>query len=57
MGAARQKVDEASREALQRALDLARQAVAIVDEIDPALIAGVRGQHFIDELEELVRAS
>lgn len=55
MGAARPKDNEATREALRRALELAREALAIVDGVDAASVAGARGQHFVDELEGLLQ--
>lgn len=55
VGAARPKDNEATRASLRRALELARQAVAIVDEVNAASVAGARGQHFVDEIEALLQ--
>lgn len=54
MGAVKRVGDEAEKEALKLALDHARQALAIIDEVTSETIAGVRGQHFIDEIEALL---
>ncbi len=56
MGAVRCAGDEAEQEALKRALDFAKQALAICDEVAADSIAGVRGQHFVDEIELLLIA-
>ena len=49
--AARRIDSDEVEQAFRRALELAKEALALIDEVDPASLAGVRGQHFIDELE------
>lgn len=56
MEASRQECSEPAQEALLRALQFAREALAIIDIIDAASIAGARGQHFIDEIEILLKS-
>lgn len=56
MEASRQECSEPAQEALLRALQLARDALAIIDIVDAASIAGARGQHFVDEIEILLKS-
>lgn len=54
MLAVRKNYSDDDREVLQRALELATQALTLIDRVAPGTIAGVRGQHFVDEINDLI---
>lgn len=57
MLAVRKTYSDEDRDALQRALELACEALTLIDRVVPNGSVGVRGQHFVDEINDLIVAA